>query len=282
MPDLLVYSLLILALFVPTLGAIVLRFLARRLSEPWIIGGATVLLAIAMISVLSLSRSDIRDLRIGQLTLLLPSPRFSDDVDLPPIAMNQPDDAPVASPLQSTLPRATPSPRTTIAASPSISPTATPTIAEPTSTTTVAPPTATSEPPPPPGLRTYVIEEGDTLRSISEQFDVAVEAILEANGLSPEDGDALQVGQEIIIPSEIEPTAAPAELDPTADSEPPTATPEPPPPPPEPRVYVVESGDTLKSISEQFNVSVEAILEANNLTPEDGDALRVGQELIIP
>ena len=33
---------------------------------------------------------------------------------------------------------------------------------------------------------------------------------------------------------------------------------------------------------EQFNVSVQALLEANNLTAEQADSLRVGQELIIP
>lgn len=75
---------------------------------------------------------------------------------------------------------------------------------------------------------------------------------------------------------------------PTATPEPtpePTATPEPPPPEPEPpqqQVYVVEPGDTLRGIAEQFGVSVEALLNANGLTPEEGDQIRPGQELIIP
>jgi LysM repeat protein len=38
----------------------------------------------------------------------------------------------------------------------------------------------------------------------------------------------------------------------------------------------------LRSIAAQFDVSVEALLEANDLTPEEADALRVGQELVIP
>jgi LysM repeat protein len=46
--------------------------------------------------------------------------------------------------------------------------------------------------------------------------------------------------------------------------------------------YIVESGDTLKSIANQFDVSVEAILRFNGLSEEDGDNLRVGQELFIP
>ena len=46
--------------------------------------------------------------------------------------------------------------------------------------------------------------------------------------------------------------------------------------------YTVQPGDTLRSIAAQFNVSVTAIVEANKLTPQQADSLRVGQELIIP
>jgi LysM repeat protein len=46
--------------------------------------------------------------------------------------------------------------------------------------------------------------------------------------------------------------------------------------------YVVEPGDTLKSIASRFGVSVEAILRFNGLSEEDGDSLGVGQELFIP
>ncbi|MFN3372976.1 MAG: LysM peptidoglycan-binding domain-containing protein, partial [Chloroflexus sp.] len=82
----------------------------------------------------------------------------------------------------------------------------------------------------------------------------------------------------------------------------PTPTPEPPPTPeptptleptPEPtptpelpaagpRRYTVQAGDTLRAIAERFGVTIEAILQANNLTPAQGDNLRVGQELVIP
>ena len=44
--------------------------------------------------------------------------------------------------------------------------------------------------------------------------------------------------------------------------------------------YVVQSGDTLTSIAEEFGTTVEAIVEANNL--EDPDVLAIGQELVIP
>lgn len=55
------------------------------------------------------------------------------------------------------------------------------------------------------------------------------------------------------------------------------ATPE---PTPGPRVYVVQAGDTLGIISQNFNVSMQEIMEANGLT--NPNILHVGQELIIP
>jgi LysM repeat protein len=57
---------------------------------------------------------------------------------------------------------------------------------------------------------------------------------------------------------------------------------EPPAEEAEQTVYVVEPGDSLRSIANDFGVDIEALLEANGLTPEEGDDLRPGQELIIP
>ncbi len=65
----------------------------------------------------------------------------------------------------------------------------------------------------------------------------------------------------------------------TATAEPPSATPE---PPAAGRRYVVEAGDTFRAIAERFGVTVPDLLRANNLTPEQADNLRVGQELVIP
>jgi hypothetical protein len=54
-----------------------------------------------------------------------------------------------------------------------------------------------------------------------------------------------------------------------------------PEPTPEPVVYTIKSGDSLFEISQEFQISVDAILGAN---PEvtDPDKLRIGQQLIIP
>ena len=91
-----------------------------------------------------------------------------------------------------------------------------------------AAPTAGTQPspiPPTPTLTVYVVQSGDTLGSIAEQFGVPVEDILRANGLT--DPDVLDVGQTLVIPVEgfVFPTATPAAL-PThvAETPPPTAT----------------------------------------------------------
>lgn len=60
----------------------------------------------------------------------------------------------------------------------------------------------------------------------------------------------------------------------------PTPTPTPTRVPGQPLTYVVQAGDLLGTIAQQFGVSVDAIVEANNL--DDPNLLFVGQELIIP
>lgn len=57
----------------------------------------------------------------------------------------------------------------------------------------------------------------------------------------------------------------------------------PPPTPtasPTPRIYIVQSGDTLGGIALQFEVSMEALITRNGL--EDPRLIRTGQKLIIP
>lgn len=73
-------------------------------------------------------------------------------------------------------------------------------------------------------------------------------------------------------------TASPT---PTVDPNP-TPTPTPTAPPtPAPIIHIVKSGETLSKISAEYQVSVQAILGANP-TLTDPNAIRVGQELIIP
>ncbi len=57
----------------------------------------------------------------------------------------------------------------------------------------------------------------------------------------------------------------------------PVATPE---PEPTPQSYVVEPGDTLTSIAQRFETTVDEIAQANEIP--DPDLIRPGQELTIP
>ncbi len=66
------------------------------------------------------------------------------------------------------------------------------------------------------------------------------------------------------------------------------APPDPQPAPPDPPerdigdrlVYTIEQGDTLYSIARQFGVSVDALIEINNIA--NPDVIRAGDELFIP
>jgi LysM repeat protein len=142
---------------------------------------------------------------------------------------------------------------------------------EPTSTpqspTATLEPSLTPEPsetPTPEGPITYVVEEGDSLASIADQFGVTIDQLIAANNLV--DPNNIGVGSQLIVPD--------------PDTELPTETPLPGTLVPGTTIeYVVRSGDTLQAIAAQFNSTVEAIAEANDLDP--ADVLFVGLRLII-
>ena len=111
----------------------------------------------------------------------------------------------------------------------------------------------------PTGPFEYVVQEGDSLLSIALRFGVTTNDIIVANTLA--DPNSVLVGQSLIIPGyqpEVPPT----------------------PVPPQPYEYVIQSGDTLFSIAQQFNVKAQEIVDANTL--RDPDNLIQGQVLIIP
>ena len=92
----------------------------------------------------------------------------------------------------------------------------------PTSTPTAAAtetPTAT----PTPAWLIYTIKQGDTIAKIADLFDVDLDDLLIANGLSLQDATRLQIGDQIILPGlyQVTPTPTPTE----AATAVPTATP---------------------------------------------------------
>ncbi|HEU5011751.1 MAG TPA: LysM peptidoglycan-binding domain-containing protein [Roseiflexaceae bacterium] len=224
-----VLLLLLLALVLPVVGAAALRLLIPRLSARQFYIGAAAVFVIAVASVGLLARSNIDDVQVGNLTLVLPvSGMDNGDLALANPSLGS-DTAPVSNTnaLSMTAPvtRSTEISTTTMPvaaptavvqateAAPTEAPTATPTATAapteaptPTEEPTAVPPTEPppTEPPPPPTeapkQQTYTVKKGDTLRSIAEKFDVSVEALLNANNLTARQADALHIGQKLVIP----------------------------------------------------------------------------------
>jgi len=134
--------------------------------------------------------------------------------------------------------------------------------ATPTSTPTPTP-TAT----PTPEVFTYRVERGDTLLSLAAKFHTTVEAIKLVNNLT---GDQIQWGVDILIPVGPVGTGEGGAPEPTETAMPTGGL----------ETYVVESGDTLITIAARFGTTVEALMEANEISSPE--ALRAGEELIIP
>lgn len=146
----------------------------------------------------------------------------------------------------------------------------TPSVEEPTATAT-----RTARPTSPTAAATASPTSEPT--ATSAITPTSAEATSEAVATSPADvetaTDATPEADTTEEPSAAETaTAAPTEETPEAET----------PPEGEQRTYVVQPGDTLRSIAEQFDTNVQALIEANNLTPAEADSLQVGQELIIP
>lgn len=81
-------------------------------------------------------------------------------------------------------------------------------------------------------------------------------------------------------PAEAPAVEAPPAEAPAAEAAPATETAAVASPPVTPKVYAVQTGDTMYSIARKHGVSVDAILWANNLT--DANVLKQGQKLTIP
>lgn len=214
MSQAIVYLLLALALFLPLIGALVLRVLAPRLNASQFYGSAATMFAVTLLSVFMLARTDLPSLQLGQLSILLPVTSPGDVAvelppELPPEQAAEPTSGAVAGEVTASAPTEGPSAAATALATEAATeaPTGEPTAA-PTDVPTATPapteaPTALPEPSAPPapaGPRKYTVQPGDTLRSIAEQFNVSVKSIIDANQLSEAEADSLRVGQELVIP----------------------------------------------------------------------------------
>lgn len=159
------------------------------------------------------------------------------------------------------------------AARAALTPTATPTA---TATPTVTPtptltptPTVTPTPTLTPTPIVHEVESGESPLFIAGLYGVTLQSLLETNGLQK--GDLIHIGQFLRVPT---PT-------PILGSDGLPITPAPTPTLDQRAViYTVERGDSLLSIAGLYGVTVETILKANSLDPEE--IIRSGQSLVIP
>lgn len=105
-------------------------------------------------------------------------------------------------------------------------------------------------------LAVHVVQPGETLSEIAQQYDVTSDDIARINNLT--NRNQLRVGQSLTIPGV---TAAQA----TAARQ---------------IRHTVQAGETLLSISRKYGVDAGDIQAANNLS--DPNAIIIGQELLIP
>lgn len=96
----------------------------------------------------------------------------------------------------------------------------------------------------------YTVKQGDNLYKIANQYGVTVETIKQANNLT---SDLLSIGQILKIPTTNIETGY--------------------------QEYEVKAGDSLYSIAQKYNTTVDEIVKENNLTTT---ILSVGQILRIP
>lgn len=100
----------------------------------------------------------------------------------------------------------------------------------------------------------YVVQKGDSLYSIASKYGITVDELKSANNLT---SNLLTVGQILKIPQTTPEVTPPGEY----------------------IVYTVKSGDTLYKIANQYGVSVNDIIEFNQLP---STVLSVNQQLLIP
>lgn len=124
----------------------------------------------------------------------------------------------------------------------------------------------------------HVVQPGDTLTAIARRYGTTVRALVTTNGMA-DANVPLRVNQQLRLPNA---GGAPAPTRPAVTPAPAAAPAQARPATTPGGVYTVKAGDTLYKISRQYGVSPTALMQANGLTPETANTIRVGQTLRIP
>ncbi len=97
----------------------------------------------------------------------------------------------------------------------------------------------------------YEVQPGDTLFSLAKRFNTSIGILQSLNQIT--DGRSIFAGQSLIVPSVSEEAM---------------------------HVYIVEAGDSLYGISQQFNTAVSVLKSVNGIA--DARDLQVGASILIP
>lgn len=114
----------------------------------------------------------------------------------------------------------------------------------------------------------HVVQAGENLFRISLRYNVSMDAIAQANGLT--NRNLIFIGQQLVIPG-VSGSPAPAPTDPPSDGGSDGGT---------VGTYTVVRGDTLAAIARRFNTTFQAIASANGIA--NPNRIFVGQVLNIP
>lgn len=104
---------------------------------------------------------------------------------------------------------------------------------------------------------TYIVQKGDTLYKIATQYNTTVTELKRINNLT---GNTLFIGQELKIPRQ----SIGEENEPEDDNY---------------TIYEVVKGDSLWLIAQKYGITVDELMELNNLTNAN---LQIGDKLKVP
>jgi LysM repeat protein len=123
------------------------------------------------------------------------------------------------------------------------------------------------------GEEIYILQPGDTLDEVAQQFDVSYQSLLIANDIT--NAQNVPAGAVLIIPEDAPPYGQYPPLTGSGGGNLGTGGGG------EETTYIVQEGDTYVSIAEEFGVPVLDLLQANDIDPL-AEAPSAGTELIIP
>lgn len=111
---------------------------------------------------------------------------------------------------------------------------------------------------------THTIEPGETLSQIAEQYGIALDELMELNSIT--DPDSIVSGQILVLPVPADSAPAPVVVVDEA------FTPDTPP-----TEHVVQPGESLSRIAEDYGLTLDELMTINGIP--DADTLVIGQQL---